>query len=328
MENERESVENLLSPLRAIGGLARGADDARAQEKLLRAVLSGVWRDLERSTSDQFFTRVSRKYPNLSREDELELVRLAQNKKSGEAHQLARQVLVFYHMKMILQFARHVPKSEMSDVVQSGIIGLLNCIDKFNAGKKVRFNTFARSWIHKETSTYIAKELRLLHLTEGDQKLVRAFSKAKRELQAETSCEPSFDEVVTYCKWGRKKVQKVQRALNASFIASLDVCVERGQPLPDVAEQVDDNDERSSDELPSTELGEDETGAQISELLEMLQLLPPRWREILDLRYGLHGKPQTLQQVADIVGISVVRVHKLEGKAKKRIRELYLGSLH
>jgi RNA polymerase sigma factor (sigma-70 family) len=56
-------------------------------------------------------------------------------------------------------------------------------------------------------------------------------------------------------------------------------------------------------------------------LLAAVDALPPREREIMELRFGLHGKREmTQKEVADLIGISQSYISRLEKKIIRKLR--------
>lgn len=322
MQEGSESGDQLLARLRDVIRNARSAQDARAQEKILSDLLAQARRDLAAADSEDGFRRIARDYRDLSEDDEVMIIRLAQQG-NGKSRELACALLALYHIPLILWFARFVHPYEVADVVQSGIIGLLDCIDDFSLAAGVRFNTFARHHIHRETAIHIAQRSRVMRLPEGDLGLVTDFENARRILKNELQSEPSHQEVVDHLHWDEKHSQRVWHARNAHRIQSLDFMFERGQQVPESEVQPPDDQELTFD-LEALLRGQERQLPEAGELLPMLDLLPPRWREVLVLRYGVEGdKPQTLAQVAVKLKVSIAMVQKLERKALRRVREDY-----
>lgn len=61
---------------------------------------------------------------------------------------------------------------------------------------------------------------------------------------------------------------------------------------------------------------------QKRQLEEAFKELTDREAKILELRYGLvDGKPRTLEEIADIFGVTMERVRQVEAKAIKKLRK-------
>jgi RNA polymerase primary sigma factor len=56
-------------------------------------------------------------------------------------------------------------------------------------------------------------------------------------------------------------------------------------------------------------------------LTEVLRGLPPRYREVIELRFGLHdGQSWSLEEVAQRLGITRERVRQIEARGLKNLR--------
>jgi len=72
-----------------------------------------------------------------------------------------------------------------------------------------------------------------------------------------------------------------------------------------------------------SELERKESLAHIrAELDKVMDQLPGREREILARRFGLSGKPETLEQIGDRLGITRERVRQLETRALRKVADL------
>jgi RNA polymerase sigma factor (sigma-70 family) len=73
---------------------------------------------------------------------------------------------------------------------------------------------------------------------------------------------------------------------------------------------------------PPNRLIRSELGQTLGERIEeCLRAVNRRWREILERRFGLGGRePQTLQEIADIFGLTRERVRQIENKILEKLR--------
>jgi len=56
-------------------------------------------------------------------------------------------------------------------------------------------------------------------------------------------------------------------------------------------------------------------------LTEALRCLPPRDREVIELRFGLKdGKPRSLEEVADRFGVTRERIRQIEARGLNKLR--------
>ena len=90
------------------------------------------------------------KYPHfniLSREEEFELAAQAA---AGNAK--ARNLLILSNIPFAIKFSRSFRgyKFDDEDLIQIGLIGLIEAVDKFDFEKGFRIITYAKNWIRKE----------------------------------------------------------------------------------------------------------------------------------------------------------------------------------
>ncbi len=98
------------------------------------------------------------KYPHfniLSREEEYELALQAAD---GNAE--ARKLLILSNIPYAIKYSRSFSgyKIDADDLVQIGIIGLIEAVDKFKAEKGYRIITYAKNWIRKEIEDAAGKQ--------------------------------------------------------------------------------------------------------------------------------------------------------------------------
>ncbi|WP_022931846.1 sigma-70 family RNA polymerase sigma factor [Treponema bryantii] len=100
------------------------------------------------------------KYPHfniLSREEEYELAVQAAN---GNAK--ARNLLVLSNIPYAIKYSRSFKgyNFDDEDLVQIGLIGLIEAVDKFDFEKGFRIITYAKNWIRKEIMDAAGKSLK------------------------------------------------------------------------------------------------------------------------------------------------------------------------
>ena len=100
------------------------------------------------------------KYPHfniLSREEEFELAVQAAN---GNAK--ARKLLILSNIPYAIKYSRSFKgyKFDDEDLIQIGLIGLIEAVDKFDFEKGFRIITYAKNWIRKEIMDAAGKSLK------------------------------------------------------------------------------------------------------------------------------------------------------------------------
>ena len=199
--------------------------------------------------------------------------------------------------------------TEYEDLVQIGTIGMLKAIRSFDVERGTAFSTYAVPLIVGE----IRKHLR----DDGPIKVGREYKRMgaallgeRNRIMASTGREPSISELAARC------------GVSAEDAA---VALDAVAPVSSLSETVyDDGGLTLEGTLPDQDSA-DETDRMLDRLAlsQAIGQLDPLWRKILLLRYW---RNMTQQQVANVLGLSQVKVSREEKKIMERLRELLGGA--
>jgi RNA polymerase sigma-32 factor len=254
----------------------------------------------------------ARKYPLLSREEELELVK--RYRETGDRDALFR--LVTSNLLIVVRIARsfrHAARN-LLDLIQEGNLGLLQAIDRFDPEVGVRLPTYAGWWIRAYILKYLLDNVRLVRVgtTNARRKLLHNLRQEQRKLEAE-GYEVGPKLLAEHFGASEEDVRDVQMAL-AGRDVSLDAPVgedgvrTRGDLIPDAAPTVEE-------EVARRELQERAQAA----IAAFREGLGGRDRVILDERI-LSEDPKTLQALGDRFGTTREAVRQAETKVMTRLR--------
>ena len=248
------------------------------------------------------------RHPLLTREDEIEL---AQAIEAGD--DAARRRMIESNLRLVVTIARRFSATGLpiGDLVQEGNLGLMRAVEKFDWRMGFKFSTYATWWIRQAIARGAAdrgtRAIRLpVHVDEQMGRLWRT----QARLQELSGREPSDGELADALGMPVDRIVRLKDTTQA--VTSLDAPIgEDGAHLQDLLE---DDSAVGPDELAMAAIGREA-------LVEVLNALPHRERQVLVLRFGLDaGTPRTLEEVGTVMGFSRERARQVERDALASLR--------
>ncbi len=259
-----------------------------------------------------------RKYPLLSREEELNLAKKYFESKDPAA----AQALVTANLRFVVKVAAEYSRfgARMIDLIQEGNMGLMHAVRDFNPYKGVRLITYAVWWIRGYIQEYLMKQYSLVKIgtTQNQKKLFYQLQKHREELDA-LGKSPDIKLLSTRLGIPEDEVQMMAQRMSGRDV-SLDRPVddESGTSLMDF--------QKMDNQAPDEELAKRE---EISHLTEAIEALKPQLSErekiILEERI-LADEPLTLQEIGEKYGITREAVRQMEARLMKKIKDQFQKS--
>lgn len=193
---------------------------------------------------------------------------------------------------------------ETDDLFQIGAIGLIKCIDKFDASFDVKFSTYAVPMIMGEIRRFLRDD----GMIKVSRPLKETAVKAKflrEQLTSEYGEEPTVSELAE--KMGIDTETLVEALDSSREVESIFKTVYRsdGSPVYLIDRLCQGNTDDIADSIT---------------LRQILVELEPKERQLIFLRYF---KDKTQSETAREIGISQVQVSRMEKKIINRLRESF-----
>jgi RNA polymerase primary sigma factor len=257
--------------------------------------------DLAGQTTDalSLFMREVRRYPLLTREEEVELA-----KRIEQGDEDAREQMINSNLRLVVSNARRYEGLGLPllDLIQEGILGLIRAVEKFDYHRGFKFSTYAVLWIRESIQRALANRSRTIRIPVEVGQRERRIGRVQRELATRLGREPTDDEVAEAAELTPDEVRRIRSA--PRVVTSLDRPFGEGEETTLGAV------------LPSERLGpaeEVDIALRDEALHRALEHLDEPEREVLRLRYGINGnEPTPVRETARLLDMSQHAVRKAE----------------
>ena len=180
----------------------------------------------------------------------------------------------------------------LDDLIQMGYIGLLKAARRFDPSLGFKFSTYAVPLIAGEIRSQLRDKgaIKVSRSLKADAALVR---RAESTYYAKNGVSPRLSELSEITGLSQERVTEALTASDAM---------------------------RNTENFEDVNLYSDSEDMNITriDLKKSVESLPPRERQVIILRYY---RDMTQQQVADIMGLSQVQIHRIEKNTLKELAE-------
>jgi RNA polymerase sigma factor FliA len=210
------------------------------------------------------------------------------------------------------RISMHLPSNiDINDLINDGVFGLMDAIEKYDDSRAVKFETYAITRINGA----ILDALRSLDwVPRAVRQRAREAERAFEQLESELGRDPTDEELAQRLGISARDLDRLRQRARTSVV-SLE------EPLPNGSDHelsVGDTLEDVESDV-TTEIERDE---QRRELASAVEGLPPQERTVIR-RYYFKG--ETLKDIKSELGVSESRVSQIHARAVTHLRQRIRG---
>ena len=208
------------------------------------------------------------------------------------------------------RMASTMPHSiDLGDLVQDGVLGLIDAANRFDEGRGIKFETFAE----RRVRGAMIDALRRDAWPRGVRRVRRELEAAREQLRRELGAEPTLSDLARRVGSDEARLERTIVRINT---------IESTSPLANF-------DSLDTSTLPAVLVpSEPPSPDRLYEQAEVrdrvrtaMALLPERERRIINLYYFAEA---TMKQIGDAIGVNESRVSQLHARAIQRLKSVLL----
>jgi RNA polymerase sigma factor for flagellar operon FliA len=232
--------------------------------------------------------------------------------------ELSREEIVHKYLHLVKYVAGRIsvnlpPNVELNDLINDGILGLIDAIEKYDDARGVKFETYAITRINGA----ILDALRSLDwVPRAVRQRARELERAYQELEAQYGRVPTTEELAAKMNVTVKELDTLMQRVRGTAVLSLEEFLpnEKGYEIP-LVDTLKDSDNDVTLAVESREIR--------ASLVKAVEELPPQERTVISLYYF---EGQTLKEIKTALNVSESRVSQIHAQAvihlRQKLREL------
>jgi RNA polymerase sigma factor for flagellar operon FliA len=227
-------------------------------------------------------------------------------------HTVTQHPRVIAGLPFVEQLARRVAATmpysiDIGDLVQDGVIGLIDAARRFDEGRGIKFETFAERRIRGAMIDALRKDA----WPRGVRRQRRELETAREQLRRDLGCEPSLADLAAKVGSDEKslgrtivRINTIESTSPLAAGANVDASMLPAALVPSEPERPDSAYERQQTE---------------GRVRAAVATLPPREQKVIGLYY--YGEA-TMKQIGAEIGVNESRVSQLHARAIRRLRDV------
>ncbi|NMB72690.1 MAG: RNA polymerase sigma factor RpoD/SigA [Bacteroidales bacterium] len=239
-----------------------------------------------------------------------EEVELAQRIRKGDREALEK--LTRANLRFVVSVAKQYQNQGLSlpDLINEGNLGLIKAAEKFDETRGFKFISYAVWWIRQSILQALAEQSRIVRLPLNQVGSLNKLNKAFAKFEQEYERTPTPEELAEMLELPKEKITDTLRVSGRHVSVDAPFADGEDNSLLDV---LVNNDSPVADRQLIRE-------SLCTEIERALSTLTERERDIIRYFFGLGCPEMTLEEIADLFGLTRERVRQIKEKAIRRLR--------
>uniref|UniRef100_A0A0A9FR18 Sig2B n=1 Tax=Arundo donax TaxID=35708 RepID=A0A0A9FR18_ARUDO len=220
--------------------------------------------------------------------------------------------MVKSNVRLVISIAREFegPGMEFSDLIQEGMQGLIRGAEKFDASKGFRFSTYSHWWIKQAIRKSVLEQTQIIRLPAHMAEASFRVKECRRRLHRQLKRLPTNEEIALDTGVPARRVEAAMSLPRYTVsltgkVGCTDVTYQEITP--------DTSAETAEEVLHRWFMKKDVDRA--------LDSLSPREKQVIRYRFGMEGgRPRTLHDIGQLMGVSRERIRQIEMGAFRKLR--------
>lgn len=264
-----------------------------------------------------FYLSEVRRYPLLTPEEERKYaIRFAE---TGDRESAERLVTSNLRLVIKIAFQYHRQWANVLDLIQEGNVGLVEALSRYDAGREIRFSSYAQYWIRAMILRFLLDNFRLVRLgsTRAGRKLFFQLQKERDRLMQE-GVQPTHKLIAERLGVAEHEVDAVDQHMRAPALSLHAPAGDdpEGRTLSEVVPEGTPHD-------PEDASARHELNDLVREKLAVFakeQIRDERERIIWETRM-VAPEPISLSELGERFGVSKERIRQVEARLRKKLKQ-------
>ena len=222
--------------------------------------------------------------------------------------QLNRDELIMQYYPMVrrisYRMARRLPRYvDVEDLVNIGMLGLIDAVDRFEPGRAPSFAAYARIRVQGAIVDEMRKNDWVPRSVRDRAELLE---RTRQELKRQLKREPTPAEIASHMGVSMERLQELYRTADVRVLVSME---DGGEDEGTIGDTISD-DENANESIARQLFGE--------KIRDVVDTLPARERTIVEMYYY---RDLTFKEIAQVLGVTESRVSQLHSRMKRRLRD-------